>query len=1786
MFQLIKQVLKSFKKSALLLIGLVFISFAIIFASFSSLYFSNNISYSYNSLKSESGGNDAISELGDSNLVNSTLSYNLDYMNGSSYNVKAKSTNGNYYTSLSDYANDNSTFVYSPTKLSHSSFIKNTSSSIKNFIFAYYSNASTNPYFQGTGVNDATTLYSNRARGILTSYGNLIIPSDKTQWRAYGVELGDSDLQYVIYEIDPLTGTTKTANNGMVNTVGYFNGGYVNRSINLNSGNILYPTSLASDQNSTSQRKPYMMKNGSTETPFFIGKDIYSTSSTDFESSSGSIQDIFKKFQTVSGTDDSPDISNILASFYAEASVSLTLDKDVNWDIASFSPFYDYLKILRDSKYLTTSETGNPVTQQNDFVFRIHLNMENLTDLQKETLDYLKSTDLEKYIDLTSFIYTVNGSWIKSQIQTNLKSDSNSSAADNATFNNLEDLSKSYGSSGITGNDIIKTWLTNYTTKKLTSVTSELNELEKEYLSTQKLSQMSNIDYKIQKSYSISDSKTSSSFIVSQKGTNLTSSTSYYGDSSQNNNVDKLVLSSGSDIVNGYSFLGHKYNFLANSAKDQDIKNALLQTHQYNGSIPNSSSVPYAINTGGFLTNLVEFLYNSDLSKVSASDTSSSTDSKFLSIKEIASKLLTSLHNQIQNSETINANDYYHLFSLITPDLLSATSGTSENITDNLFTFNNQNIDLLISIKGGFSPSSYSLQISLVSPYGNAAVVNDKWLIANNKKVLSQSEWYNALKMSSEDFNTWKKSLSSDYKVTINSVSFIIIGTGSSFENSFPIVSEESPIPNPNINGVAYVDDVGYKSILATNSAATQDIYFAIKFKNKVDIPSLASSLNKYLSSTYSSSDSTNLSNLLTARISYPKIMNIYIQLFMILLVAILIVIGIYLSYLLIKIYVEKNQISLAISKANGISSLKISVALSTFGLFAALISGLVGYVLAYFGQGMFLGVLDNYWFIPIIEHNFSAIGLIGGIVGIYGAFFLFVILGVWLTFKRPINDLLSSSSELKVNKLLYLLKSRKIPIMSLTKFRMSLAVSKLTRFVLFIILCSAGLSIIAVGTSIPSKFATSEQGSLNNKQYSYRYDLQTPTEQSGLYKTQDYKDLGITDANSGIYSIYDNSMMTFSNNPYRDLWNNESNKSLFALRTYDSTTGQWTASTTKYFGNLLLPSYSAINLLQNDIGFFRNAVVTKWLTDFDISVAGIYVNAWSYLSSAFPSDLISRINALNNNFLSDVLAVPELKTINDKYSYIIKNSDGDYVLNSSSVLDLSKVIDVNSVRFTDSFLEFIGMIYGNETLAEADAKISFGIIPFIDKNSDNLNEKYTYLNTVLNDKSVRIPSLRNDGKKTLTDISQEIIGIKNNSQYVTLVDKDGKSLNSLLQTPEETKNGYTVYPLVINQGAAYKYNLKVGNTFKVDVNNTYDRDTKKMVGVDPTKTVMFKVVGINSDAFDVSMYTSQTYANEILGLNFNQGAVIISSAKVSEEGQMTSYIIGDKDELYQNSATGIDTNVSVTDISTVSELNDYVPFNGIFSKESSPLLLRSLQLTRTSGLWGNFTSFTNDGFKQFVTSSGPIPIYNSILPYSNSGVEIIKKYLNLTDGSLKRVDVVNNWMKKDNTTYFYQQLQNTFGSDSQVAIGSFEYFKNVFDVYVTIFNTLLTVETLLICLFVPLIIIIIMIISSVMMNDFRKMIAILKTLGYSDRENLFSILLTFIPVVIISLIIGLIALSALSTFCNFFVFNVASIYLSPSIEWLSFLYGVIAVVGIIIINFIFVSIYLKKQNLKNSITN
>ncbi|MEG2342501.1 MAG: hypothetical protein RSB95_05250 [Bacilli bacterium] len=212
--------------------------------------------------------------------------------------------------------------------------------------------------------------------------------------------------------------------------------------------------------------------------------------------------------------------------------------------------------------------------------------------------------------------------------------------------------------------------------------------------------------------------------------------------------------------------------------------------------------------------------------------------------------------------------------------------------------------------------------------------------------------------------------------------------------------------------------------------------------------------------------------------------------------------------------------------------------------------------------------------------------------------------------------------------------------------------------------------------------------------------------------------------------------------------------------------------------------------------------------------------------------------------------------------------------------------------------MTFIGKVYGKEDLSNADIKISYGTIPYF---NDQI-EYYTYV-----DANIRSSKINSKYK---------IYGIQPNSKFMSLKDNDNNPIGHLLDSNENN--------IIINNGAAYKYGLKVGDTLTLDVLNSYFRYSEKILDVSLTNNYTFKVVGINSTSFGEEFFISQKKANQITRLS--QGVVRL------ERGGYT----------------------------TMLPYVDMPIYNGIFSIEKEPLILsKTLSFYSLFGLYGNFSRFS-----------------------------------------------------------------------------------------------------------------------------------------------------------------------------------------------------------------------------------
>ena len=115
-------------------------------------------------------------------------------------------------------------------------------------------------------------------------------------------------------------------------------------------------------------------------------------------------------------------------------------------------------------------------------------------------------------------------------------------------------------------------------------------------------------------------------------------------------------------------------------------------------------------------------------------------------------------------------------------------------------------------------------------------------------------------------------------------------------------------------------------------------------------------------------------------------------------------------------------------------------------------------------------------------------------------------------------------------------------------------------------------------------------------------------------------------------------------------------------------------------------------------------------------------------------------------------------------------------------------------------------------------------------------------------------------------------------------------------------------------------------------------------------------------------------------------------------------------------------------------------------------------------------------------------------------------------------------------------------------------------------------------------VIIIVALITNMVINDSKRLAALLKALGYTDGENATSFLSIYIPVIIFGLGIAALLSWGLVAAYNSLVFNSMSIWLNVNIKWYNYfiaLAGVGAVFAISAANSVW---SLKRSSLVDSI--
>lgn len=507
-----------------------------------------------------------------------------------------------------------------------------------------------------------------------------------------------------------------------------------------------------------------------------------------------------------------------------------------------------------------------------------------------------------------------------------------------------------------------------------------------------------------------------------------------------------------------------------------------------------------------------------------------------------------------------------------------------------------------------------------------------------------------------------------------------------------------------------------------------------------------------------------------------------------------------------------------------------------------------------------------------------------------------------------------------------------------------------------------------------------------------------------------------------------------------------------------------------------------------------------------------------------------------------------------------------DETTDTYSLVNDITVIGELFMGFNRDFIQFIKNIYTDPNLMKLEYPITYGTIPLnwgVNENDDvKPDETYTYIN--------------GDMYRRGKDYQIKIEGIKKNSAYINLTDKKGHSLNDRLFDENYLQSlniDEDTHPIIVNAYAAHKYHFKVGQTITVNVTNTVDRFEQQIhpeLYKAEDNEAHFKIVGVSQGTNNEAYYTRQDAANNILGLPNGQSwnkthKYMMWSSSSSDVPQLVDLagLQSQDDEKvtlysFQNSEpTVVDGPQKLTGVA--------IPegFNGIYTqnKDGKPLTA-GLSLYSYTGLYPGASVFKSSGqnnkFEEILGQGPNLAIANLM-----SGINNPTYYQACSD-----------WLGGSLSPEAYKPFLQSFISDISYYYGDTTMITAIAGaidvaasdlVYSNLIATFDLAETSIMAIIIPITIIIVAVISNLIINDSKKMAAMMKALGYSDSKNLMSILALFIPTIVVGLALAVPLSLGLTLGYQSIIFNTANILVDVTQKWW-FYVAAVGGIGVILI--------------------
>lgn len=1038
----------------------------------------------------------------------------------------------------------------------------------------------------------------------------------------------------------------------------------------------------------------------------------------------------------------------------------------------------------------------------------------------------------------------------------------------------------------------------------------------------------------------------------------------------------------------------------------------------------------------------------------------------------------------------------------------------------------------------------------------------------------------------------------------------IIWGCGLTPDFMYPVVDISRPTPNTKTECLVYTNDSGYNSIKLAFVNSTVEDYLVARFKpsvNSIRQQEIINDINRWagehmifpdnVKSAYFANDASNLLNCSGFRVAYlPKLVHV-IEIVSIILCSFIGILCLVICFVIIKRYVENNRVNIGIMRANGIKKWKIGASLLPFALFPALIGGIAAYLTGLGLQAAALSLFSNYWMLPTPLIKFNWISFLSSVFVPFIIFSVICFITTLLVLRVNSVELMKAGSEFKTNSFSRIAKKPFKHFGVLTRFRVALAFNSISRLIMLAAMTCLTMASLVFAFTTFDKLNASKNTNSTQFDYSFNLELTTPTASGSVYSVYDYSKkqddgtsntgFGWTDPSQYMFNVLWNTNvdgLEYDTEQgvdfYRELTKPYSRNFItgplmlaYGEPSYTNAVG--------HYGNLMLPNMSDSTGQNQDLLYLQNKICTRLTLDYNIGLAPLASsNPWEIALALMPANSRNIAAESYNKIINK--AGHDYPQYSAFFNYDEKTDS--YTLKS----DMS-VVGYLFMAFNSDFINLLKTLYSNQEIMEMEYPISYGNVPlnWNIKDGDKKDETYTYI-------LGNISNLSNNRKY---DPSHEIKieGIAKDSQYIKLTDKKGHNLNNWL-FDQNFNNAYGVdedlYPIITNAYAAHKYNLKVGDKITINVNNTVDRFEQKIHS--ETKydnNNQFVVIGISQGTNDEAFYTTQECANNILGLpngsSWNKTHKYMMWTVPDEDflGDYTFYDwserrphLADLAGLNENGEENPN-NISVwtftdgtTTEPTVSqsihkltseEIKVPVGFNGIYTqnREGKPLT-NGLSLYSYTGMYPGSSVYKSNGsvnkFAEILSFGNNLSIANLM-----TGIKDQQYYEANANMIAGRISPTQYRSVIDN---FIETVSNIYGDTTMITAmcGAMDVAASDL-IYSNLISTFDLAETSIMSIIIPITIIIVAIISNLIINDSKRMAAMLKALGYSDSKNLMSILALFVPTIVFGLALAIPLSFGLTLGYQAIIFNTANILVDVTQKWWYYV-AAIGGIGIILV--------------------